>query len=76
MIEEEQSKKLIETDINLPEVPNHVPEKPPATSKFMVSKTLKMNLCFGNQLSDPSFLSSPTESKDEEELEELKQWAS
>lgn len=43
MIEEEQSKKLIETDINLPEVPSHVPEKPAASSKFSIENFKETN---------------------------------
>ena len=42
MIEEEQSQKLIETDINLPEVPSHVPEKPTASSKWLFQFAFRM----------------------------------
>ena len=73
MIEEEQSKKLIETDINLPEVPSHVPEKPAASSKWLFDFEF---LFLGTKQTSKFFLSASTESKEEEELEELKQWAS
>ena len=32
LIEEEQSKKLIEADINLPDVPSHTPERDRASA--------------------------------------------